>query len=211
METIRHTNLRSLLSFLVITIFGAVATIFIIQKAQGGVDELERINDSPQMVARREFIRELLPSGTASEWRLYQSRRYGFELFYPPDYTIAEHPPAPDSPFILLSIEDQDGGAVLSVRAAAKNKNPLLTSRGEWIAGPCTGSEFDGAVSPSEKKFRTYPARVLAGTLLAGEEHAGQEVVYTCIQSPKSSLIVSYLDEQSALAVPILDTMRFIK
>ncbi|MDP3771857.1 MAG: hypothetical protein Q8Q94_00590 [bacterium] len=60
-------DLLSLLSFLVITIFGAATTIFIIQSAQHGIDELDQINESSQVVARREFIKELLPSGTASE------------------------------------------------------------------------------------------------------------------------------------------------
>lgn len=205
-----HLSLRSLLSFLVITIFGSGATVFILQRAQRGIDEIEQVNESPQAVARREFIRELLPSGTASEWRLYQSAQYGFELFYPPEYAIAEHAGTPDSPFVELVIGDENGNDILSVRAAVKNKSPLVMDKGEWISGSCTGGEFESVESESDKKFRTYPARVLMG-VLSGGRNAGREALYTCIQSPKSSLIASYLQENSTLASPILDTMRFIK
>ncbi len=203
-------NLRSLLSFLVITVFGAAATVFIIQKAQNGINELDQINESPQVVARREFIKELLPSGTASEWRLYQSTQYGFELFYPPDYHIAERAWMPDPLFIELVIGDENGNDVVSIRAAAKNKSPLMTDRGEWIYTPCNGSELSGVDSKIDKKFHNYPARMLTG-VLSGGQNDGQEASYTCIQTPKSSLVASYLQENSAAALPILDTMRFIK
>ncbi|MDP3771858.1 MAG: hypothetical protein Q8Q94_00595 [bacterium] len=64
--------------------------------------------------------------------------------------------------------------------------------------------------SKIDKKFHNYPARMLRGVLSGGQNN-GQEAWYTCIQSPKSSFVVSYLQENSALASPILDTMRFIK
>lgn len=83
------TMQRSVLSFIVILVFGVGAAIFVVKKGNDAAEELERLNRGIFLV-HRVSLADKSDNGISdtSNWKIYRNEKYGFEMRYPPDFFL---------------------------------------------------------------------------------------------------------------------------
>lgn len=82
---------KSLVNFLLLTIIGAVVTLFLLRKTDQGLQEIETLTETPYYKSLKYLTeRDFAPASVSGQ--TFQTRKFQFSVNYPDGWTVAERP-----------------------------------------------------------------------------------------------------------------------
>lgn len=83
---------KSLVNFLLLTIIGAVVTLFLLQKTDEGLQEIETLTETPYYKSLKYLTEQDFSPANVSGTQTYQTRKFQFRVSYPDGWSVEERP-----------------------------------------------------------------------------------------------------------------------